>query len=57
MLPAVHTVYVVLTERMVNELWSRRDVKGSNHGLIWGTLPEFAQQDWGEPENHKKDPS
>jgi hypothetical protein len=45
-----HTVQRWLV-RLLNESWIRKDVEGSNCGIIWGKIPEFT---WGDRGNHEE---
>jgi hypothetical protein len=38
----------LLDDRLIDEWWSRKDLEGSDYGLIWGTVPAFAWRDWGK---------
>jgi hypothetical protein len=42
--------YVLLHDRMINELWIGRDVEGHSHGLIQDAIQAFTLSDWGKPQ-------
>jgi hypothetical protein len=41
---------MALNNRVADEEWTGRDLKGNSRGLIYGTVSWFASRDWRKPQ-------